>query len=149
MDSELDPETPNWRTLVKNTVKCSDFKEYNDYCSAKAKQKVKCPYCDGEFSYCSMGHHIVMNHVQKEIKKNYQLQVKEQNKDYYEKNSENLIAQKKKYYKEHKEEITMKQKTKFECECGSYLTWGRRSKHLQTKKHVEALAIKHKGKTSS
>ena len=146
MDSELEPETPSWRTLVKNTVKCSDFKEYNDYCSAKAKQKVQCPYCNGEYSYSSMDYHVGLKHATKEVVESVKTIVREKNKLYYEKNADKKIECSRKYYEEHKEELTMKQKEKVICECGALIAWGGRSKHIQTNRHEEALLIKNNGK---
>lgn len=46
----------------------------------------------------------------------------------------------KQYYQNHREELTAKQSVKYECECGSICRIGKKSRHLQTKKHQTYLA---------
>jgi hypothetical protein len=61
-------------------------------------------------------------------------------KDYTEKNKEHILCWHKDYYNTNKNEILEKMKTKYTCECGSIISKGYKSKHLNSKKHLAFVA---------
>jgi len=70
----------------------------------------------------------------KEYRENHKEERKEYDKKYYEKH--------KKYNEKHKKEISEKNKQKFNCECGGKYTFGHKSEHFKTKKHIQFLENK-------
>lgn len=63
-------------------------------------------------------------------------------KDIYINNKESILLRNKEYQKKHKEKLQKKQNTKTECECGGSYTYANKTKHLQTKKHINFISSK-------
>lgn len=58
-------------------------------------------------------------------------------KEYNVTNKYKIKDKKQEYYNENKEEISNKNKIKIQCPCGSIHSYGMKSNHLQTKKHIK------------
>jgi len=57
-------------------------------------------------------------------------------KQYYQDHKEEQLQHKKQYYQDHKEEVKQRNSKPFECECGSVIQWGDKSRHFKSKKHL-------------
>ena len=116
-----------WRERIPHNLKCSDFKNFNAYCSAKAKLRVICPYCQEEKSYSSMDTHIALKHSSDSAKEITRQIMKENNNIFKEKSPEK--------YKLIVERGAVKRKERYICECGLEICRGSLTRHIQTVKH--------------
>jgi len=62
---------------------------------------------------------------------------KEKIAEYYQDNKEKIAERKKEYYQDNKEKIAERTKEKFVCECGGKFTYGKKSQHEKTQKHLK------------
>jgi len=63
--------------------------------------------------------------------------IAERTKEYYQDNKEKIAERKKEYYQDNKEKIAERTKEKFVCECGGKFTYGKKSQHEKTQKHLK------------
>ena len=63
--------------------------------------------------------------------------IKEYLKEYYESNKDKIIEQKYKYYETNKDKIKERKNEKIKCECGKIYTQSNKSRHKQSKKHIQ------------
>ena len=121
----------NWRKIVPNTVKCKDFVNFNAYSSAKAKQKVTCPYCNEIKSYSSMDCHVMLKHANENDSKEYREDMYEKNKEYINKHMDDVLI--------YREKVSILKKAEYVCECGCTIVKGSLNSHLKTKKHNDKM----------
>jgi len=72
----------------------------------------------------------------KEQMKEYYIENKEQKKEYYVENKEQINEKHKEYYDENADKIKEKNNIKHTCQCGGKYTHCHKSRHEQTKKHI-------------
>jgi gas vesicle protein len=63
-------------------------------------------------------------------------QITIKNNEYKEKHKEDIKIWKHNWYEEHKKEQLKKQGENFTCDCGAILSYGNRSRHFKTQKHI-------------
>jgi len=80
------------------------------------------------------------NKEQKERNKNYynknKNEILENQKNYQEQNKDKIKIRKQNYYEKNKNKIKEKNKIKIICDCGGKYTLGQKIRHLKSKKHI-------------
>jgi hypothetical protein len=80
-----------------------------------------------------------------EYKKQYreqnQEQLLEKQKRYREQNQEQLLEKQKQYYEQNREQIKEQMNQKFTCECGGKYTYGNKSQHFKSRKHIASQVV--------
>jgi hypothetical protein len=111
-----------------------DLKEYKKKYYEEHKEEIK----ENQKKYIEE-HKEEINKYKKEYYEENKEKIKEYRKEYnkkhYQENKEDIKEHKKKYRQENKEKIREKTKKKIECECGGKYTYGKKVRHLKTKKH--------------
>jgi len=70
---------------------------------------------------------------QKEYYQDNKEKIAERKKEYYQDNKEKIAE----YYQDNKEKIAERKKEKFVCECGGKFTYGKKSQHKKSQKHLK------------
>ena len=72
-----------------------------------------------------------------EYQKNHKTEIDNYKKQYYQDNKDRLRKKQIKYYENNKPKELGRQQREYNCECGSKVTIGHKSRHIKTKKHLE------------
>jgi len=81
-------------------------------------------------------HKQEIKEYQKEYEQEHKQEIKERKKEYEQEHKQEIKERKKEYHQEHKQELKEKRNVKHNCECGSIYSYGDKSKHFRTTKHL-------------